>query len=416
MWSKARCLAIFSLCLYTFDIGSDCLVGRDLIWKCHQNYGISVFCLVLLPGFIWGWFDYFSDRDGSKYGTLGAILGPIWFIPNGWWKLLQAVIHEGYVREAKTSKSVEMSFESFPQLILGIFIIIGLQINNSLNFVSCGISALSVVYGFGEIVVLIIYNFKTAPFKLTVVGMLSTVLDSLLRAFFMAYILSIIKAYALIIPPTYVVFLFIWLKVKEPSLDAVYYLTGLMSFGSSALKVHGNYQISFRLPSKVVFGIIFVPTLFLVTYLETASLQNTAIDNLNYNTTESNITQIADLNFNQTLALTPDTCENLCSEDDETKDYCANLWKEMEFENHLKIVITLSVLFIFSSIEGLLDGCFSWTPYNMLHDFMINDRNNDNDKNNDKNNDNDKNDEDDENDENDKNDENDEHLKLNIPS
>ena len=76
-----------------------------------------------------------------------------------------------------------------------------------------------------------------------------------------------------------------------------------------------------------------------------------------------------DLNFNQTLALTPEKCENLCSEDDETKDYCANLWKEMEFENHRKIVITLAELFALSTIEGILDGCFSWTPYNMVHDY-----------------------------------------------
>ena len=95
MWSKARCLAIFSLCLFTFDIGSDGFVGSDLIWKCHHKYGISVFCLVLLPGFIWGWFFYFTD---GKYGlkeTLKAMSGPIWFIPNGWWKLLQTVIHDG---------------------------------------------------------------------------------------------------------------------------------------------------------------------------------------------------------------------------------------------------------------------------------------------------------------------------------
>ena len=259
-----------------------------------------------------------------------------------------------------------MAFESFPQLILGIFIIIGLQINNSLNFVSCGISALSVVYGFAEIVVLSSHGEMTFPFKLTVLGMLSTALDSLLRAFFMAYILSIIKAYALIIPLTYVVFLFIWLKVKEPCTYLRDFLTGLMSFGSSAVKSPFN-EIRFRLLSKVVFGVIFIPTICLVTYLETASIQNSDFDNLHYNTTMSNITQIGDLNFNETLALTPEKCKNLCLEDDETKDYCENLWKEMEFENHLKIVITLAVLFILSSIEGLLDGCFSKTPYNMLH-------------------------------------------------
>ena len=94
----------------------------------------------------------------------------------------------------------------------------------------------------------------------------------------------------------------------------------------------------------------------------------------------SNITQISDLNFNETLALTPEKCKNLCLEEAETRDYCANLWKEMEFENHLKIVITLAILFVLSTIEGLLDGYFSWTPYNMVHDYVLpeNDENNEN--------------------------------------
>jgi len=304
-----------------------------------------------------------------------------------------------------------MAFESFPQLILGTFIIIGLQINNPLNFVSCGISALSVVYGFGEIVALFSHSEISYPFKLTVLGMLSTALDSLLRAFFMAYILSIIKAYALIIPPIYVVFVTIWIKVKKSSIDIGDFFSVLMSFGSSAL-ISSDFR--FRLPSKVVFGIIFVPTICVVTYLETASIQNTDIDNLNYNTTMSNITQIGDLNFNETLALTPDRCENLCSEDEETRDYCANLWKDMEFDNHLKIVITLSVLFVLSTIEGLLDGCLSWTPYNMLHDYEYPE--NDESDESDENDENDENDKNDENDENEDNDDNGEHVKLNITS
>ena len=274
-----------------------------------------------------------------------------------------------------------MSFESYPQLILGTFIVIGLQINNPLNYVSTTVSAVSVVYGFGELVVLLSHEKLVLPFKLTVLGMLSTALDSLLRAFFMAYILSIVKAYALIIPPIYFTVLFIWAKSKDSTFYSDDFLAGLMSFGSSAIRTNMYFKDfrdgedrrkdgnRYRLPSKVTFGMIFVPTLVLVTYLETAAIQNTGIDNLNKNTTISNITQIDDLNFNETLALTPERCETLCLVDDKTKDYCASLWKEMEFENHLKIVITLSILFILSTIEGLLDGCFSWTPYNMLHDY-----------------------------------------------
>ena len=121
MWTKSRCLAIFSLCLYTFDVGSDGFVGGDLIWKCHHKYGISVFCLVLLPGFIWGWLNLgrasgappwvltfgFGQCRNGLYGlqdTLKAMSGPFWFIPNGWWKLLQAVIHDGDKRKLEDAK------------------------------------------------------------------------------------------------------------------------------------------------------------------------------------------------------------------------------------------------------------------------------------------------------------------------
>ena len=96
MWSKARLLALFSVLLYTFDTSSDTVVGVDLIRKCHLRYGISVFLFVLLPGFIYGWFDYFFEarQDEGKIYILKAITGPLWFIPYAFWKLCRAVINE----------------------------------------------------------------------------------------------------------------------------------------------------------------------------------------------------------------------------------------------------------------------------------------------------------------------------------
>ena len=104
MWSKARCLAIFSLCLYTFDTGSDSFVGGDLIWKCHQKYGMSVFFLVLLPGFIWGWHQYFDRGSHEFKEILKAISCPFWFIPIGWWKLCLAVIHDADKEKLQEAK------------------------------------------------------------------------------------------------------------------------------------------------------------------------------------------------------------------------------------------------------------------------------------------------------------------------
>lgn len=81
MWSKQKALAVFALVLYCFDNGSDVYVGIDLIIKCHVRYGCSVLGLVLLPGFIYGWYRYFWGGRDSRITFLEALVMPIWFIP-----------------------------------------------------------------------------------------------------------------------------------------------------------------------------------------------------------------------------------------------------------------------------------------------------------------------------------------------
>ena len=189
-----------------------------------------------------------------------------------------------------SAKAIEICFESYPQLILGTFIVIGLQIDNPLNYVSCVVSGLSVVYGFSDVVVIYSFGKMQFPFMLTVLGMLSTMIDSLMRAFFMSYILSIIKAYALVLPLIYFVLLFLFLMAtKRYTFDNVNkFLVPLMTFGSSALA--GD---QFRMPSKIIFAVIFIPSLCLVTHFETASLHN--IDNMNNTTTSVNLTTLITL-------------------------------------------------------------------------------------------------------------------------
>ena len=83
MWSKQKALAVFALVLYCFDNGSDVYVGIDLIIKCHVRYGCSVLGLVLLPGFIYGWFRYFAGEAGfaGEISFQKALFYPIMFIP-----------------------------------------------------------------------------------------------------------------------------------------------------------------------------------------------------------------------------------------------------------------------------------------------------------------------------------------------
>jgi len=207
VWSIRRGLAIFSLILYCFDQGSDFFVGSDLISKCHTRYGSSVICLVLLPGLVFGWMTYLYTpaEERTKMDLLRALFFPILFLPFSFFKLCKAVIHStksgetssDEEDEAKTIKSIEMGLESYPQLILGVYIVMGLQIDQLLNYFSCFVSAASVVFGMGDMLAFLANdNEAGAPFVQTLLGMLATFIDTLFRAFFMAYLFCIFKAYA----------------------------------------------------------------------------------------------------------------------------------------------------------------------------------------------------------------------------
>ena len=88
IWWKQKALAVFALVLYCLDNGSDAFVGIDLIIKCHVRYGCSVLGLVLLPGFIYGWSQYFAGEynrekiEYDKISFLKALVFPIYFIPH----------------------------------------------------------------------------------------------------------------------------------------------------------------------------------------------------------------------------------------------------------------------------------------------------------------------------------------------
>ena len=100
MWSKQKALAVFALVLYCFDNGSDVYVGIDLIIKCHVRYGCSVLGLVLLPGFIYGWYRYFRGQHIGEISFQKALVYPIMFIPYSI-KTLYAAISEEKEEKAK---------------------------------------------------------------------------------------------------------------------------------------------------------------------------------------------------------------------------------------------------------------------------------------------------------------------------
>jgi len=127
-----------------------------VFFKCHVHYGAAVLAFVLLPGLFYGWFAF--SREKSIKSFMRAFVFPIWFLPYSIKKLYLAVkkstkADDSTSKEeehAKVIKEIEMSLESYPQMIFGAFMIMGLKINQPLNYLSFSISVASSVYGFAD--------------------------------------------------------------------------------------------------------------------------------------------------------------------------------------------------------------------------------------------------------------------------
>ena len=212
------------------------------------------------------------------------------------------------------------------------------------------ISTFSTLYGFGDMLAFWYNDEKIgAPFSLTIWGSLATIVDCVFRAFFMSYIFSIIKIYAFLVPITYVIVMLILLYIKnqfqfKKPVDTI--LAVCMSFGCSAIHNRATCHFDLRIRSKIVFGLIFLTSLSLITYLKIAALPFT--------------TDTSSVRFDS------EECLNICSKNETFKEFCANLWKDTEPQTHMMIVISLSVVFLLSIIEGVLDMFVSFMPYKKL--------------------------------------------------
>ena len=89
-----------------------------------------------------------------------------------------------------------MVFESYPQMVLSIFIMQSLQITEWFNVGSCIISTFSVVYGYAELLALSSHALDpNYPFPKTMWGMAALLIDTLLRALSIAYLMTFFKEY-----------------------------------------------------------------------------------------------------------------------------------------------------------------------------------------------------------------------------
>ena len=192
-----------------------------------------------------------------------------------------------------------------------------LQIDEWLNIGSCVISALSVILGFSDFLTAAIHsNIDVAdiPFTNKLFGMLSISIDTFLRALSMAYLMTFVKAYILLLPLSYFVLMLIIICIKRKSSKCDHFefsvIYTILSFGCSAWEGRKNengedrnLKLKFKLRpiSKTVFTIVLIG--FAVYFRET-----TAPGLLSNDPTNTKLT------FNNS-SFNASSCENLCPND-----------------------------------------------------------------------------------------------------
>ena len=223
-----------------------------------------------------------------------------------------------------------------------------LKLTEILNIFSCTVSGLSVLYGLGDFLAMWANEGDPDyPFSKAVWGVLSILIDTLLRSFTISYWMTISKAYVILVPVVYCILFVAVLTIKEWDFSvsniAATAAASLPSFGCSSLELpETNYRI--RPISKSIFAAIFIA--FSIFFGLTAAPKVFAND----------ITV-----SNQTIVFQPSNCTNLCQRFNQTEqdfeamtDYCNDLWEHIPSESftHQTICIVLATLFVLSTLEG----------------------------------------------------------------
>ena len=109
----------------------------------------------------------------------------------------------------------EILFEAFPQATLGLYMMFVLQQEQLLNYLSIGISSLSLIYGMAETVTYQKFD-ATAPFSKVIFSGLSGIIDNFFRILFISFFASLSSAYCLLlIPITYIVMFYLSISIKH---------------------------------------------------------------------------------------------------------------------------------------------------------------------------------------------------------
>ena len=112
-------------------------------------------------------------------------------------------------------KLYEVLWEAFPQACLGLYMMLNLGQDETINYISVTLSVLGVVYGTADSVTFEKYN-HTAPFSKVIFSSLSGFIDSSFRILFISFFAAISSPYCLIlIPFLYVTSFYLMISFKH---------------------------------------------------------------------------------------------------------------------------------------------------------------------------------------------------------
>ena len=222
------------------------------------------------------------------------------------------------------AKKFQVLFQSFPQVIIGVFIVQVqcLQISDAAIIISFFLSLTSLLYGGGCLPALLYHEQEVEGLKAFWALFINSI-ETVLRCCFMAYVMSIFKEYAGIILLTYFIGVALSICIERKSWSFTDsgsdFLTTLHSFPCSAYKI-GNPNV--RSKSKIIFGIIFVISMtFVCISTNTEILKNSGYA-LQHFENDTNI-----------------DCIDVCGVEDSILGYCNDRWKHLPQNSHLRIQV-----------------------------------------------------------------------------
>ena len=240
-------------------------------------------------------------------------------------------------------KLYEVLCEAFPQAVLGIYMLLVLQQDGLLNWMSIIISLVSLVYGLADSVTYQKFD-HNAPFSKVIYSGLSGVIDTFFRVIFISFFASLSSPYSLFLFTIIYIFTFylsLAIKHNKIKLGPWEFYACFMTLPSSTYE-HDRINYTLRPNSKLVFNMLAVICLSLTT-----------------GKIWEEYPRLKPKEFPVNVTSASRYCENIC---DVTDISLCRTFNQSE-DLYQGILVSLWVLLALSTLEGILERYLSFMPH-----------------------------------------------------